>query len=685
MQTGKIGVTTENIFPIIKKFLYSDHEIFLRELISNAVDATQKLKTLNSIGEHQGELSDLTIHVHLDEKEKTLTISDSGIGMTAEEVDKYINQIAFSSAEEFLDKYKDKANAIIGHFGLGFYSSFMVSKKVEVLTKSYREGAVAVKWSCDGSPEFQLEEIEKDTQGTDIILHIDSESEEFLEKSRINELLNKYCKFLPIEIAFGKETEWKEGKEVETEKNRIINETKPAWVKKPVDLKDEDYKSFYKNLYPLVFDDPLFWIHLNVDHPFRLTGILYFPKIKNNIEIQRNKIQLYSNQVFVTDSVEGIVPEFLTLLHGVIDSPDIPLNVSRSYLQSDSNVKKISGHITKKVADRLQEIFNKERDEFEKKWDDLKIFIQYGMLTEEKFYDRATKFCLLKNTQGKFFTFDEYLELIKENQTDKNQKKIVIYTNDVDAQYSYIKEAEAKAYDVLIMNGQLDAHFINHLEQKLDNVSFVRVDAEVVDKLIEKDDTLVTSLSAEEQDDLNPLFKANLPSERVNFYITFEDLSETSSPMIITQNEFMRRMKDMSAISGGSASFYGELPDSYNLVVNTKHPLIAKIIEEKNNSLSAYLLSMRAELSKANSEKESLEKLREGKKEEEIDQAEKDKMEEINHAIAEINSKKTSLLENFGKAHNLSKQVVDLALLANNMLKGPDLNSFVKRSLEIIK
>lgn len=685
MQSGKIGVTTENIFPIIKKFLYSDHEIFLRELVSNAVDATQKMKTLNSIGEHQGELGDLTVRVILDKKKKTLTISDAGIGMTAEEVDKYINQIAFSSAEEFLGKYKDKANAIIGHFGLGFYSSFMVSEKVEIITRSYKEGAPAVQWSCDGSPEYQLDEVTKEKRGTDIILHIDKESEEFLEEHRINELLTKYCKFLPVEIAFGKETEWKDGKEEETGKDRIINETKPAWVKKPNDLKDEDYKSFYKNLYPLVFDDPLFWIHLNVDHPFRLTGILYFPKIKNNLEIQRNKIQLYSNQVFVTDSVEGIVPEFLTLLHGVIDSPDIPLNVSRSYLQSDSNVKKISGHITKKVADRLLEIFNKSREDFEKKWDDLKIFIQYGMLTDEKFYERAQKFCLVKNTEGKYFTLDEYQELIKENQTDKNKKKVVIYTNDEKAQYSYITEAKAKAYDVLVMDGQLDAHFINHLEQKLDSVSFVRVDAEVVDKLIEKDDVLVCSLPAEEQDELNPVFQSHLPSGKVNFQVSFEDLSETSSPMIITQNEFMRRMKDMSAISGGSASFYGDLPDSFTLVVNTKHPLINRIIEDKNQQLNDSLSQLRAEIASKETEKASLEKLREGKKDEEIDQAEKDKMEEVNQAIDNLKNKKANELKAFAKEHDLSKQLIDLALLANNMLEGEDLNRFVKRSLALIK
>lgn len=684
MQQGKIGVTTENIFPIIKKFLYSDHEIFLRELISNAVDATQKLKTLNSTGEHQGELGDLSIQVSLDEKKKTLTISDKGIGMTAEEVEKYINQIAFSSAEEFLGKYKEKANAIIGHFGLGFYSSFMVSEKVEVITKSYKENAQAVRWSCDGSPEYTLEEVEKAERGTDIILHIDKESEDFLQEHKINELLNKYCKFLPVDIAFGQEKEWKEGKEIETGKLRIINDTKPAWTKKPSDLKPEDYKKFYKDLFPVIFDEPLFWIHLNVDYPFNLTGILYFPKIKNNLDIQRNKIQLYSNQVFVTDSVEGIVPEFLTLLHGVIDSPDIPLNVSRSYLQSDSNVKKISNHITKKVADRLSEIFKSDRKDFEEKWDDLKVFIQYGMLTEEKFYDSAIKFTLFKNTENKYFTWDEYLEIIKENQTDKHKKKIILYSTDPVAQYTYLQAAKEKAYDVLIMNGQLDAHFINHLEQKSDSVSFVRVDSNVVDKLIEKEDSLSTTLPQTEQDELSSVFASTLDNDKQHFNVQFEDLSEQEPPMLITQSEWMRRMKDMSAMSGGAYSFYGEMPDSYTLVVNTSHPLVKKVIAEKNAGLSNQLSTLSQQVASLEQEKTSLEKLKEGKKEEEVDQVEKDKLQEVETAIEKVQSEKTEILKAYGKENQLSKQLVDLALLSNNMLKGEDLNKFVKRSIELI-
>lgn len=685
MQQGKIGVTTENIFPIIKKFLYSDHEIFLRELISNAVDATQKLKTLGSTGEFKGELGELTIQVSVDEKKKQIRISDRGIGMSAEEVEKYINQIAFSSAEEFLGKYKDKANAIIGHFGLGFYSSFMVAEKVELITRSYRENAQAIKWTCDGSPEYTLEEVEKAERGTEIILHIDKESEEFLQEHKINELLNKYCKFLPVEIAFGTEKEWKDGKEVETGKLRIINETKPAWTKKPSELKAEDYKKFYKNLFPMVFDDPLFWIHLNVDYPFNLTGILYFPKIKNNLDIQRNKIQLYSNQVFVTDSVEGIVPEFLTLLHGVIDSPDIPLNVSRSYLQSDSNVKKISNHITKKVADRLSEIFKSDRKEFEEKWDDLKVFIQYGMLTEEKFYDSAIKFTLFKNTEGKYFTFEEYKEIIKENQTDKNKKAVILYANDPVAQFSYIEAAKNKAYDVLVMSGQLDAHFINHLEQKLEEVSFVRVDANVVDKLIEKEDALHTSLPLDEQEEMTPVFNAGLEKDKLHFTVQYEDLSEQDAPMIITQSEWMRRMKDMSAMSGGAYSFYGEMPDSYNLVVNTSHPLVKKVIAEKNETMQSELAVIKREIQGLEDQLSTLNKLKEGKKDEEIDQVEKDKLQEVEKQLDEKKQVKSEQLKQFGLNNALSKQLIDLALLANNMLRGEDLNRFVKRSLELIK
>lgn len=685
MQQGKIGVTTENIFPIIKKFLYSDHEIFLRELISNAVDASQKLKTLAATGEFKGETGDLTIQVSIDEKKKLIKINDRGIGMTAEEVEKYINQIAFSSAEEFLGKYKDKANAIIGHFGLGFYSSFMVAEKVELITRSYKENAAAVKWTCDGSPEYTLEEVDKSERGTEIILHIDKESEEFVSEHKINELLNKYCKFLPVEIAFGTEKEWKDGKEVESGKPRIINETKPAWTKKPAELKAEDYKKFYKNLFPLVFEDPLFWIHLNVDYPFNLTGILYFPKIKNNLDIQRNKIQLYSNQVFVTDSVEGIVPEFLTLLHGVIDSPDIPLNVSRSYLQSDSNVKKISNHITKKVADRLSEIFKSDRKEFEEKWDDLKVFIQYGMLTEEKFYESAIKFTLFKNTEAKYFTFEEYKDIIKENQTDKHKKIIILYANDPVAQYSYIQSAREKAYDVLIMDGQLDAHFINHLEQKLEEVSFVRVDANVVEKLIEKEDSLQTSLPIEEQEEMTPVFNAGLEKEKLHFQVQFEDLNEQDAPMIITQSEWMRRMKDMSAMSGGAYSFYGEMPDSYNLVVNTSHPLVKKVIADKNALMQVELSLVKKEIQTLEAELSSLNKLKEGKKEEEIDQLEKDKLQEVEKQLDEKKQQKNEQLKQFGLSHDLSKQLIDLALLANNMLKGEDLNRFVRRSIDLIQ
>ncbi len=684
MQKGKIGVTTENIFPIIKKFLYSDHEIFLRELVSNAVDASQKLKTFALTGEAGGEIGDLQVTVSVDKEAKTITVSDMGIGMTSEEIDKFINQIAFSSAEEFLDKYKDQANAIIGHFGLGFYSAFMVSSKVEIYTKSYKKDAHAIRWSCDGSPEYSLEEVEKEERGTDIILHIDGESEEFLEEAKISELLNKYCKFLPVNIAFGKEKEWKEDKEVELDKAKIINDTKPAWTKKPADLNDEDYKAFYKNLYPTNFDDPLFWIHLNVDYPFNLTGILYFPKIKANIEIQKNKIQLYSNQVFVTDSVEGIVPEFLTLLHGVIDSPDIPLNVSRSYLQSDQNVKKISSHITKKVADRLGDIFKSNREDYEAKWDDLKVFIAYGMLTEEKFYEKAEKFALFKNADGKYFTFEEYAALIKENQTDKNKKLVHLYTTDTVEQFSYIEAAKAKGYDVIIMDGQLDAHFINHLEQKLTDVSFIRVDSNVVDKLIEKEDKADTRLTQEQKDDLTPVISCVLPQADKNFIVAFEELAETDAPMLITQSEFMRRMKDMSAMGGGM-NFYGEMPDSFNLVVNTSHPLVNKVIEQKDKKLSKKLEEVKAELAPVMDEKTALEKLKEGKKDEEIDQAEKDKLAEVEKQIDAINGKKKELLEGFGKDNKLTKQLIDLALLSNNMLRGEDLNKFVKRSVELIK
>ena len=683
MQKGQIGVSTENIFPIIKKFLYSDHEIFLRELISNSIDATQKLKALASVGDFKGELGDLTIRISLDKKNKTLTISDRGIGMTEEEVEKYINQIAFSSAGEFLDKYKNQLSSIIGHFGLGFYSAFMVSEKVEIITKSHKEGAIAVKWSCDGSPEYNLEETTKEDRGTDIILYIEKESEEFSEESRISELLKKYCRFLPVDIAFGKKKEWKDGKDVETGEDNIINDSKPLWTRKPSELKDEDYKKFYRDLYPMA-EEPMFYIHLNVDYPFNLTGIMYFPKIKNNIEIQKNKIQLYCNQVFVTDSVEGIVPDFLTLLHGVIDSPDIPLNVSRSYLQSDSNVKKISSHITKKVADRLEEIFKNDRSEYEKKWDGLKMFIVYGMITEEKFYERAEKFALLKNTDGLFFTFEEYQKLIKENQTDKNKSLIYLYsTNPVD-QHSFIETAKAKGYDVLVLDGQLDAHLINHLESKLKDTRFTRVDADVVNRLIEKDDLPTTKLSADQQEDFRPLVKALLP-EKANFFVQFEGLSVTAQPMIITQSEFMRRMKDMSAMGGGGGmNFYGELPDSYNLVVNTDHPLINQIIDKKDKELEAELTKIKEELKPLETDLSEVEKEVKGKKDEEISVEQKEHKSSLEKKTEDLKAKREEVLKVYGKNQPLVKQLVDLALLSNNLLKGEELTRFIKRSVEMM-
>jgi molecular chaperone HtpG len=683
MQKGKINVTTENIFPIIKKFLYSEHEIFLRELISNAVDATQKLKTLASVGEFQGELGDLTIRVEVNKKKKTLTVKDAGIGMTAEEVEKYINQIAFSSAEDFMEKYKKDSNAIIGHFGLGFYSSFMVSDKVEIDTLSWQDKAKGVAWSCDGSPEFTLDETDRKDRGTSITLHLDSDSSEFLEESKISELLEKYCKFLPVEIAFGKEKEWKDGKEVETDKDKIINDTKPLWTLPPSEVKEEDYGAFYRRLYP-IGDEPLFNIHLNVDYPFTLTGILYFPRIKNNIEIQKNKIQLYSNQVFVTDSVEGIVPEFLTLLHGVLDSPDIPLNVSRSYLQSDSNVKKISSHITKKVADRLEEIFKKDREQFEKKWDDLKLFIEYGMLSEEKFHDRAEKFALLKNVDGKYFTLKEYEELIKKEQTDKNKTLVYLYATDKEEQFSYIEAARAKGYDVLLMDGQLDTHFLNHLETKLKDSRFARVDSEIVDKLIEKEDSRESMLSPEQKSDLTPVFQAHLPGQEMTYMVSYESLSEADQPVMITQSEFMRRMKDMQEMSG-QASMYGNFPDSYNLVVNANHPLVAKIMEQTEKKLGKKLEELRAEKKGLSEEQQLLEKAKEGKKEEEVPQSEKDQMEEVNKKLNALEDKRIEMLKKHGKGQKLVKQLIDLALLANNQLKGEELAAFVKRSVELIK
>jgi molecular chaperone HtpG len=681
MQTGKIGVTTENIFPIIKKFLYSDHEIFLRELISNAVDATQKLKALASAGDFKGPVDESPIRVTVDKKKKTITVSDKGIGMTREELDKYLNQIAFSSANDFLDKYKDQINSIIGHFGLGFYSSFMVSDKVEVVTRSYVDGAQAVKWSCDGSPEFSIDEVDKEQRGTDVILYIDKESKEFLEEERIEKLLNKYCKFLPVEIAFGKEKEWKDGKYVETGKDKIINNTKPAWTIKPSELKDEDYLKFYRELYP-TGDEPLFYIHLNVDYPFKLTGILYFPKIKSNIEIQKNKIQLYCNQVFVTDSVEGIVPEFLTLLHGVLDSPDIPLNVSRSYLQSDSNVKKISSHITKKVADRLGEIFKNNRPELEKKWDNLKLFIEYGMITEEKFYEKVSKFALLKNTEDKFFTFEEYQKIIKENQTDRNKTLIYLYSTNKTDQYTYIDKARNRGYDVLLLDGQLDIHLINHLESKLKDSRFVRVDSDVIDKLIQKDETRESKLSHEQQEDLKSVFNIRVKSKEI-YNVVFETLDEKEAPVIITQSEFMRRMKEMSQMGGGM-NFYGELPDSFNLVVNPNHPVVIRISEDLQKEAGDKLKENGEQKKTLKEEIDFMEAEQKKKKEAEISQLEKDDLEKLRKELSEVENTRKSTLEAYGSSNEIVKQLIDLALLANNMLRGEELSTFVKRSVDLL-
>ena len=681
MQTGKIGVTTENIFPIIKKFLYSDHEIFLRELISNAVDATQKLKAISSAGDMKEELGDLTIRVFVDKKKKTITVSDYGIGMTQDELDKYLNQIAFSSANDFLDKYKDQLNSIIGHFGLGFYSSFMVSDKVEVITRSWQEGAQAVKWTCDGSPEFTIEEAQRERRGTDVILHIDKDSKEFLEESRIEELLRKYCKFLPVEIAFGQEKEWKDNKYVETDKDRIINNTRPAWTLKPSELKEEDYSKFYRELYP-AGDEPLFNIHLNVDYPFKLTGILYFPKIKNNIEIQKNKIQLYCNQVFVTDSVEGIVPDFLTLLHGVIDSPDIPLNVSRSYLQSDTNVKKISLHITKKVADRLSEIFKKNREEFEKKWDNLKLFINYGMITEEKFYEKASKFALFKNTDGKYFTYEEYEKIIKENQTDKHKTLIYLYSTNKTDQFTYIEKAKARGYDVLELDGQLDVHLINHLETKFKDSRFLRVDSDVIDKLIQKDDKRDSKLTKEQEEDLKSVFNVKVKDNAI-YNVVLETLDENEAPVIITQSEFMRRMKDMSQIGGGM-NFYGELPDSYNLVINSNHSLIERIAGDLEAQEGEKLRENGARIKELKEQVSFMEEEHGKKKPEEVSQLEKDDLEKLRKELDTVEVARKEILEGFGAGNKIVKQLVDLSLLSNNMLRGEDLSVFVKRSIELL-
>lgn len=681
MQKGNIGVTTENIFPIIKKFLYSDHEIFLRELVSNAVDATQKLKTLASKGEFKGEMGDLTVKVSLNAD--TITISDRGIGLTAEEIEKYINQIAFSGANDFLEKYKDDANAIIGHFGLGFYSAFMVAKKVEIITKSYREDAQAVKWTCDGSPEFTIEDVEKADRGSDIILYIDDDCKEFLEEARISALLTKYCRFLPIPVAFGKKKEWKDGKQVETNEDNIINETYPLWTRKPVELKDEDYEKFYQELYPMA-DEPLFWIHLNVDYPFNLTGILYFPKIKSNIELQRNKIQLYCNQVYVTDSVEGIVPDFLTLLHGVIDSPDIPLNVSRSYLQSDSNVKKISTYISKKVSDRLQAIFKNNRKEFEEKWDDLKIFINYGMLTQEDFYEKANKFALLKDTDGKYYTYEEYQSLIKDNQTDKDGNLIYLYSNNMDEQYSYIDAAKNRGYNILLMDGQLDVAMISMLEQKFEKSRFTRVDSDVIDRLIAKEEHKEANLESNQREILSSVFRSQLPQiKKVEFNVETQALGENGAPIMITQSEYMRRMKEMANIQAGM-SFYGEMPNMYNLVLNADHKLVKQVLTDADNSCKAALEPIESEMANLNNRRKELQKAQEGKKTEDIPQAEKDELNDIEKKISDETTKKQAVLGEYANGNKIIHQLIDLALLQNNMLKGEALTNFVKRSIELI-
>ena len=683
-QKGNIGVTTENIFPVIKKFLYSDHEIFLREMVSNAVDATQKLKTLAERGDFKGELGDLTVRVSLDADNGTLTISDRGIGMTEEEINKYINQIAFSGVTDFLDKYKDNANAIIGHFGLGFYSSFMVSKKVDIITRSYKEGSKAIKWSCDGSPEFEITDAEKDDRGSDIVLHIDDDCKEFLDKLKIQELLNKYCKFMAVPVAFGKKTEWKDGKQVDTDEDNIINNVEPLWTKTPSSLKDEDYKEFYRTLSPMQ-DEPLFWIHLNVDYPFNLTGILYFPRIKSNIELQRNKIQLYCNQVFVTDQVDGIVPEFLTLLHGVIDSPDIPLNVSRSYLQSDANVKKISKYITKKVADRLASIFKEDRKEYEEKWDDLKIFINYGMLSQDDFYDRAKDFALLKDVDGKYFTYEEYKTLIKDNQTDKDGNLVYLYANDKEGEYSYIEAAKAKSYSVLLLDGQLDTPMVSMLEQKLEKTRFARVDADIVDRLIVKDEKKESALPKGEQENLSQTFRSQLPKlEKTEFYVDVQALGEQALPVIITQSEYMRRMKEASKFQAGM-SFYAQMPDTFNLVLNSDHPLIKSVLDSEKSACGEELNPVESELKGLEARLAALHQSQSKKKPEELTQEEKDDVKNTENSIEEQRNKKNSIIAAYAKGNNIVHQLIDLALLQNGMLKGAALDSFLKRSVDLIK
>lgn len=684
MAKGTIGVTTDNIFPVIKKFLYSDHEIFLRELVSNAVDATQKLKTCAMKGDFKGELGDLAVRVSVDEKAGTLTVSDRGLGMTAEEIDKYINQIAFSGVTDFLDKYKDDANAIIGHFGLGFYSAFMVAKKVEILTHSYREDAKAVRWTCDGSPEYDMEDAERADRGTDIILHIDDDCKEFLEKGRIQSLLEKYCKFLPVPVVFGKKTEWKDGKQVDTEEDNQINDVNPIWTRKPSELKDEDYKKFYRELYPMA-DEPLFWIHLNVDYPFNLTGVLYFPKIKSNLDFQRNRIQLYCNQVFVTDQVENIVPDFLTLLHGVIDSPDIPLNVSRSYLQSDQNVKKISTYITKKVSDRLQSIFKNDRKTYEEKWDDLKLFIHYGMLTQPDFYDKAKDFALLKDVDGKYYTYEEYKELIKGEQTDKNDTLVYLYANQKEAQYSFIESAKAKGYNVLLMDGQLDTALVGMLEQKFEKTRFSRVDGDTIDKLIVKTDAKSVSLNEEQTGLLTGAFQSQMPKiEKTEFHVEVGSLGEGDLPVVVTQSEYMRRMKEMSQLQSGM-SFYGEMPDMYNLVLNADHPLVKKVLDETEADTRETLAPIEAEIKGLKARQQVLEQQQKDKKADEITDEDKKNLTDCREQLESEQKKREETIAASAAKNDVLHQLIDLALLRNGLLKGEALDKFLKRSVNLMK
>lgn len=684
IQKGNIGITTENIFPVIKKFLYSDHEIFLREIVSNAVDATQKLRTLSAKGEFKGSLDDLKVSVKIDKEAGTLTVSDNGIGMTAEEIDRYINQIAFSGATDFLEKYKEDAATIIGHFGLGFYSSFMVSSRVDIITRSYREGAEAVKWSCDGTPEFTLEPAEKKERGTDIVLHIDEENKDFLEKARIETLLNKYCRFLPVPVVFGKKTEWKDGTQVETAEDNVVNDTTPLWTKTPSTLTDEDYRKFYRELYPMQ-DEPLFWIHLNVDYPFNLTGVLYFPKIKNNLEIHRNKIQLFCNQVFVTDSVENIVPDFLTLLHGVIDSPDIPLNVSRSYLQSDANVKKISQYITKKVADRLSSLFKTDREQFEQKWDDLRLFIDYGMLSEEDFYDKAKNFALLKDVDNKYYTYEEYREAVKENQTDKDGRLVCLYTSDPEAQYAYVEAAKAKGYNVLLLDGQLDAPLLNMLEQKWEKTSFARVDGDTLENLIRKADNTPTEADQQLRENLSGVFTAVLPKvEKAQFHVEASALGANSAPVLVTQSEYMRRMKEQARLQPGM-SFYGELPDAYSLVLNTDHPLVRSVNDGLNAATAERLAPIDAELRGLRARLQAIETAQQHTKPEDVTEEEKNELKQVNDQIAEQNTQREAVLADYARTNQIVPQLIDLALLQNGLLRGEALNAFVKRSVDLIK